>query len=65
MKSLNVLHSSLALSRIISTLINFPALTYLTNKCHMSEVFAFSAEQNLGAVFLSTGFTAVILPGEP
>lgn len=45
----NVPHSSLPLSRIISTLINFPALAHLTNKCYLSEMFAFPTEQNLGA----------------
>lgn len=65
MRSLNVHHSSLALSRIISTLINFPALAHLTNKCHLSEMFAFSTEQNLGAVSNSIDFTAVMLPREP
>lgn len=64
LKFMNVLHSSLALSRIISTLINFPVLAHLTNKCHTSQMFAFCAEQNWGAVSKSVGFTAVVLPGE-
>lgn len=40
-------------SRIISSLINFSSNSQLTNKCHMSGMSAFSAQQNLGAVFFS------------
>lgn len=47
-----------ALSEIISTLINFPAPAHLTKECHSSEMFALSAEQNLGE-FL------ILQPSEP